>query len=1460
MSRAAFTVNMGNSLKTGTFHIFPGLSVTGGGDDKGYAIRFKFSRPTMSGDEINLPGLPNSNWIEGAGSSATDRQIYINGGATASELQAFLRTVQIALGMDDTGQDLIIWNGSDSATDRGFVHYNPDNGHWYEHGGGGSWLEAYNNSLDKSFSGLRGYLATLTSVAEKDFLFSITQENTWLGGLDRDIRSVQDPVTGKLSDLPDATQNLNYWYWAAGDEWTGNPLESIFYDRARRDDPSSGVAVTYPYTFWKNGEPNNWEGKEFLLHTDTEDGVKKWSDNSNDRWYHYYIEYSGEMKGITAEGVIQGASVKHASINGVPGDGMQQTPLLLRTGETLTYTITAANISTTNTNVVVRDTVPQGLIIGAISDGGTFNPATREIVWNLTIPVVGSLVATKDVSFTVTKETGATNLMINRAYVITDDNIIVKTNRTYHAGEPKLKRISYQYMACPGSEVEIGFEAQAGVSYRWFNAATGGSPFGTGNSITRTMANATQSYWVEVTYNGEVMAGRTEINFELAQGCGVYEPAECAAEGTLLFKEDFGGNNVNDTEEGPALSSNLITYKYETGSVSVGEGNYIITKRSRLSDGGYWEQVDDHTYPNNSERGYMLQVNAAWDPGQFYAMQIDGLRSSSTLYFSTWITSLLNWEGDDPTNMIFILEDQNGNVVAKYYTGDIPDKDYEWKQYGFEFTIPDGQTSLKLRIINNGTGSSGNDFVMDDIEVRLCVPGVRITNPEAESTSICVGESPTLDGWFYDRDNVFGATLEYRWEWSETGDISDPLAWEVVNADPGDMDGITGTISAAGYLTAESTLEIHKMKLKYNKYYRFVVANPESIDQYFWRAMSRVVLVKYIPCLIPLAEQFTACPGASVTLGFEPKTGTDIVFKWYTEAQGGTPVSTGNNYTVIKDNTGTQTWYVEISEGSMIYPTRFQIDLEQSESCGGYPVGCAVDGTLLFREDFGGNDPNDPDVKPEGIDQVVGYTYNGKGLNYGTYGIRKQSIVNGTAWYQLDDHTYPDDLTRGYLIAFDAAAESGQFYEHQIDNLCADTKLYFSAWIASVCATNATHKTNVVFILEDLNGKTLAAYYTGNVPDQDPTWKQYGFEFIIPDGQSSVVLKIMNNGKGTSGNDFVMDDIEIRLCVPEVEITKPVANDTIICSGGTITIEGNYNDPGGVFGDNLVYQWEWSNTGDVSAPGDWNDVTGTNKTGIQGDSDNGTVSSVLTITNVQREDVKYYRLVVGNSSNIGQYNCRAMSRIIKVNIYQTFEIPDIRLQVCPDAGIINLTSYIDTLGFKSVKWSASPIMPPVTPVGIIDASNFIGDNTYTFKFEVELEGGCSTPKGTLYARAIKDKLLFLPPDTVVVCRELECAGDIQLNRIMGVEAGGTWVYDATVNPDGTLDNYVSKAVAPALYQGAYIFDSSKAWRDTSNSYLVPGGYNGDAGAKRFKFRYVTTAGSCLGDMMKEMVIIVTDRM
>jgi hypothetical protein len=228
-----------------------------------------------------------------------------------------------------------------------------------------------------------------------------------------------------------------------------------------------------------------------------------------------------------------------------------------------------------------------------------------------------------------------------------------------------------------------------------------------------------------------------------------------------------------------------------------------------------------------------------------------------------------------------------------------------------------------------------------------------------------------------------------------------------------------------------------------------------------------------------------------------------------------------------------------------------------------------TDGILLFREDFGGNNPSDPKISTT---PVPGMSYTQAttdvlgSMGAGKYLVTKQGYCNGNGtsqWHLQDDHTHFGDLTRGYFMEIDGRAGSDAFYRTTIDHLCEGIELTFSAYVANVMTwgmyvgrPGMYAYPRLKFVLTDPTSNTeLATYDTGDIPfdstfigdnmcwQQSVEWRLVGMNFIVPVGVESVQLSIYNNVSNSNGNDFAIDDIEVHLCMTP----DTIRTDTTIC-------------------------------------------------------------------------------------------------------------------------------------------------------------------------------------------------------------------------------------------------------------------------------------------------------------------------
>ena len=637
-------------------------------------------------------------------------------------------------------------------------------------------------------------------------------------------------------------------------------------------------------------------------------------------------------------------------------------------------------------------------------------------------------------------------------------------------------------------------------------------------------------------------------------------------DGTLLFREDFGGNDPSD----PRVGTNPVpgmSYTQATTDVlgSMGGGKYLVTKQGYCNGNGtsQWHLQDDHTYFGDLTRGYLLEIDGLGDNAAFYTTTIDGLCEGSHLTFSAYVANVMTWGmyiGRPGTyaypRLKFVLADPATDAeLAMYDTGDLPfdssfigdnmcwQQSVEWRLVGMNFTVPAGQNSIKLTIYNNATGSNGNDFAIDDIEIRLCTPPVTI---EGE-TEVCENGATTLTANFTN-DGTFAEPLAYKW-WHST----DSVTWS-------EMSGFNGEI-----------LAFNTIQKADSGWYKVAVSGDGNIENINCRAMSE--------------------------------------------------------------------------------PFRLRVNECAENLC--------IDGTLLFREDFGGNDPSDPDVSMVSVPGMSSQYYNsGNSLGSGNYTIRKEGWLNGIQWHRQDDHTYPDDKTRGYLLEVDGMGGAEPFYSTTIDGLCAGSKLTFSAYVVNAHYAGQLDYfggryiyPRMKFVLKDpTTGSILAEKSTGDIqPDwrygTPETWKYarenslsaewqlIGMNFIVPDGIESIQMFIYNDvERNGTGNDFALDDIEIHLCAPPVTIE----GETEVCENTATTLTANLTNDG-TFAEPLAYKW-WHSTDSVT----WSEMSGFN-------------GEILTFNAVQKNDSGWYKVAVSSAENIESENCRAMSEPFRLRVNKCTE-------------------------------------------------------------------------------------------------------------------------------------------------------------------------------------------------------------
>ncbi len=235
--------------------------------------------------------------------------------------------------------------------------------------------------------------------------------------------------------------------------------------------------------------------------------------------------------------------------------------------------------------------------------------------------------------------------------------------------------------------------------------------------------------------------------------------------GDPIFTEDFGIGNKKTS-----IPSGSTTYKFTHAVPS--DGNYNV---SNSTNGYGWFNIKDHT--PKDDKGRMLVVNAGLTAGEFYRININGLCENTTYEFSSWLINLLPRRsqcpnGGIPINVKFeIWDSTDTNLLASGNTGNIRGTSYpDWKQYGLVFQTIPKQTSVILKMRNNGKGGCGNDLAIDDIVFKTCGDAVILEDASKnKNVSIYNDVLPYSTTLKATPDFSVFSTHFYQWQKSENG-------------------------------------------------------------------------------------------------------------------------------------------------------------------------------------------------------------------------------------------------------------------------------------------------------------------------------------------------------------------------------------------------------------------------------------------------------------------------------------------------------------------------------------------------------------------------------------------------------------------------------------------------------------------------------------------------------------------
>ncbi|NNK12326.1 MAG: T9SS type B sorting domain-containing protein [Flavobacteriaceae bacterium] len=390
--------------------------------------------------------------------------------------------------------------------------------------------------------------------------------------------------------------------------------------------------------------------------------------------------------------------------------------------------------------------------------------------------------------------------------------------------------------------------------------------------------------------------------------------------GSPIFTEDFGTGITN----GPALPAGTTTYTYVDGPPD--DGSYTLASNTS----GYfdWFNIQDHTPDDTNGKAFI--VNASFTAGEFYRRSINGLCENTSYEFSSWLLNLHPRSGVGcpnngiPINVKFqIWDSTDTNLLATGDTGDIEDKTTaEWEQYALLFTTLPGQSSVILKMINNGGGGCGNDLAIDDIAFRSCGDLVTLSDSQNRNSIYQCDVDGPLMSLTLSATPDFSIFNNHFYQWQESSDNS---IWTDI----------------PGEITDSYTTPV----LTDSRYYRVIVSEDLiNINNNLCNVISQSFDIIFVPTPLPPSSigDISICANIEnglLTVRVPP--GVDV--NWYDAPSGGTLLE-ADTITYTTDVAGT--YYAEAVSTQAYCPStsRTPVTLEI------YPLPVVNDEMVSFCE------------------------------------------------------------------------------------------------------------------------------------------------------------------------------------------------------------------------------------------------------------------------------------------------------------------------------------------------------------------------------------------------------------------------------------------------------------------------------------------------------------------------------
>jgi hypothetical protein len=321
----------------------PTVTITANGTITGFRVQISQAYTSgASGDQLrSTVTLPSG--VSVSAFNTTTGILVFNGTASAADWQTVIRGVEFR---STTATCYALQRRITFVA--GSVFYNPLTDHFYEYvSGNTTWTNSYTAASAKSYFGRAGYLATMMSEAENNFIWKLMANDAWMGASD-DYGYINTAKGSTVYANQSAAEGK--WHWVTGPEKGQNFSNGNVY--------VGPTLVTGMYHKWAPGEPNGTT-EAFGQFYSSNNG--QWNDLANSTLPGYICEY-GDMPGDITSSVtistrdieISGASsgwVSGGNLNVCSGSNSTTLTLNNYTGSIVRWESSFDNFFTAGTTI-----------------------------------------------------------------------------------------------------------------------------------------------------------------------------------------------------------------------------------------------------------------------------------------------------------------------------------------------------------------------------------------------------------------------------------------------------------------------------------------------------------------------------------------------------------------------------------------------------------------------------------------------------------------------------------------------------------------------------------------------------------------------------------------------------------------------------------------------------------------------------------------------------------------------------------------------------------------------------------------------------------------------------------------------------------------------------------------------------------------------------------------------------